>query len=284
MRAPVISQLGIRERLYKIIFEADTAAGRVFDLILLGTIFVSVLTVTLGSVTGIQVQYGRELRWTEWSVTFLFTVEYILRLVCVQQPLRYALSFFGLVDLAAILPTYISILLPGHHSLITIRALRLLQIFRVLKLNQFIREESNLMLALLSSIRKIAIFLYTVLVLVLIIGSLMYLIEGEIHGFASIPQGIYWAIVTMTTVGYGDIAPQTIIGRLLAAIVMLLGYGIIAVPTGIVVADLSHATSEKLSIQTCVHCEKQGHDNDAKYCKYCGGSLEVNRPLDSTET
>ena len=262
-----------RKKLYKIIFKTDTAAGKAFDLILLACILASVLIVLLESVKAIRVQYGREIFLLEWFFTLVFTVEYILRLISVKRPLQYAFSFYGVVDLIALLPIYISLLIPGHRSLLAVRMLRLPRVFRILKLTHFLREERGLVLALQASAWKITVFLSAVIVLVLILGSLMYLIEGEENGFTSIPQSIYWAIVTMTTVGYGDIAPQTALGKFLASAVMLLGYGIIAVPTGIVTVDLSKASSYKVSALTCPACGAQGHDNDARYCKYCGSSL-----------
>jgi voltage-gated potassium channel len=209
----------------------------------------------------------------EWAFTILFTIEYLLRLASVGRPWRYALSFYGLVDLLAIIPTYISLVVVGTQSLLVIRALRLLRVFRVLKLAHFVGEAQVMRGALRASARRIIIFLGTVLILVLIVGSLMYLIEGEASGFTSIPQGIYWAIVTMTTVGYGDIAPQTIPGRMLASLVMILGYGIIAVPAGLVTVELAMAGKRKISTQACPDCSAEGHDPDARFCKYCGAHL-----------
>ena len=267
------SVTGWRFRLHEILFEADTKAGKVFDLTLLGFIIVSVLAVTLESVTGIRERYGTQLLWAEWFFTALFTIEYILRLVCVLRPLRYTVSFFGIVDLLAILPTYVSFFFTGAQSLIVIRALRLLRVFRVLKLAHFVGEARLLRVALRASSRKIIVFLGTVLTLVLIIGALMYLVEGEENGFSNIPQSVYWAIVTLTTVGYGDIAPGTVLGRLLASTVMIIGYAIIAVPTGIVTVELAQATQKQISTQSCRHCIAEGHDIDAVYCKYCGEML-----------
>ncbi len=262
-----------RKKLYKIIFETNTAAGKTFDLILLGCILVSVLVVLLASVKAMQIQYGTELWLLEWFFTLVFTVEYILRLISVKRPVQYAFSFYGIVDLIALLPTYISLLLPFSYSLITVRTLRLLRVFRILKLTHFLSEQRGLVLSLKASVQKIIVFLSAVIVLVVILGSLMYLIEGEVNGFTSIPQSIYWAIVTMTTVGYGDIAPQTVVGKFLASAVMLLGYGIIAVPTGIVTVDFLKERSNKVSGLICRACGRTGHDQDARYCKYCGSSL-----------
>ncbi len=262
-----------RGRLHEVIFEADTAAGRTFDVLLLWCIVLSVLAVLLESVAAVHERYAWYLRAAEWTFTILFTVEYVLRFVCVGRPLRYASSFFGVVDLLAIVPTYLSVLLPGAQTLLVIRALRLLRVFRVLKLVRFVEEARVLGQALRASRHKITIFLGTVATLVLIVGTLMYLIEGEANGFDSIPRSIYWAIVTLTTVGYGDIAPATVLGQMLASVVMILGYSIIAVPTGIVTVELSKATRGQVSTQACPQCSAEGHDADAKHCKYCGARL-----------
>jgi voltage-gated potassium channel len=262
-----------RRHLHEVIFEADTPAGKAFDVALLLAIGLSIVAVLLESVRGVREVWGPELRAAEWLFTLLFTVEYVFRLIAVRRSLRYARSFFGLVDLLAIVPTYLSVFFAGTQSLIVIRALRLLRVFRVLKLAHFVGEARMLRAALRASSRKIVVFLGTVATLVLIIGALMYLIEGEASGFTSIPQAIYWAIVTMTTVGYGDIAPQTLLGKLLASAVMIVGYGIIAVPTGIVTVEMGRAASRTISTQACPHCSADGHDADARYCKYCGERL-----------
>lgn len=266
---------GWRSELHEIIFEADTRWGKAFDYLLFACIGLSVLVVLLESIGHIRVEYGPELRVAEWLFTILFTIEYALRLVTVQRPLRYALSFYGIIDLLAIIPTYLSLVFAGTHALIVIRALRLLRVFRVLKLARFVGEAALLKSALQGSMRKILVFLGAVLTLVLIVGSAMYLIEGEEHGFSNIPVSIYWTIVTMTTVGYGDITPQTVPGKMLASIVMIMGYGIIAVPTGIVSVELAHAQrlSFAVSTQACPSCSKEGHDADAEFCKYCGSKL-----------
>jgi voltage-gated potassium channel len=263
----------LRHHLHEIIFEADTASGKWFDVILIASIIVSVMLVMLDSVDPIRAVYGRWLYVGEWVFTILFTVEYLLRLYCVQRPLLYARSFFGVVDLLAILPTYLSIFLPGGQYFIVIRALRLLRIFRVFKLVQFLGEARLLLNALRASLRKIIVFLFTVMTLVVIFGAVMYVVEGAAHGFTSIPRSIYWAIVTMTTVGYGDISPQTGLGQALAAIIMIIGYGIIAVPTGIVTVELSQAVRRGVSTQACPGCGVDGHDKDARFCKYCGSRL-----------
>jgi voltage-gated potassium channel len=273
MTTPPEDMQGLRSRLHEIIFEADTPAGKLFDIAVLLCIMLSVLAVLLESVSGIRLKYGGILRAAEWTFTILFTIEYALRLSTVGKPMRYARSFFGVVDLLAILPTYLSLIIAGTQSLIVIRALRLLRVFRILKLAHFVGEARMLRLAVRSSARKIIVFLGTVLTLVLIIGALMYLIEGEDNGFSSIPQSIYWAIVTMTTVGYGDIAPQTLLGKVLASFVMIIGYGIIAVPTGIVTVELSSIRKSVLTTQACPECSEDGHDADAKYCKYCASKL-----------
>jgi len=261
-----------RDTLHEIIFEAETPAGKWFDILLIVSICASVLAVMLDSVSGISIHYGSLLTGFEWFFTIVFTIEYILRLICVDRPRLYATSFFGIVDLLAIIPTYISFLIPGSEYLLVIRILRILRIFRVLKLVQYMGEAILLMRALRASGRKIIVFLFAVLTLVIIFGSIMYLLEGAENGFTSIPRSIYWAIVTLTTVGYGDISPQTNIGQVLAACIMILGYSIIAVPTGIVTVELSQLSSKKVT-QSCKNCSAEGHDEDADFCKYCGVEL-----------
>ncbi len=262
-----------REILHEIIFEADTPRGKIFDVALLWCILLSVLAVLLESVGWIRAEYGPALRAAEWLFTLLFSVEYVLRLYSVERPLRYARSFFGLVDLLAILPTYLSLLVAGTQSLLVIRALRLLRVFRVLKLAHYLREGRVLISAMHAARAKITIFLGTVLTIACIVGAMMYLIEGAGSGFTSIPKSIYWAIVTMTTVGYGDIAPKTIPGQTLAAMLMMLGYAILAVPTGIVSVELAAATRPGVNTQACPGCGRTGHDLDAAYCKRCGTKL-----------
>jgi len=265
---------GRRRRLHEIIFEADTRAGRLFDLALIWLILLSVATVILESVRRVRVQYGDLLYALEWLFTLLFTAEYLLRLLSVRRPLRYATSFFGVVDLLAIIPTYLSIFVPGSQYLLVIRILRLLRVFRLLKLSEYVEEADTLRRALRASSRKISVFLSAVLLLVVIIGALMYVIEGEANGFTSIPISIYWAIVTLTTVGYGDLSPRTPFGQILASVVMIIGYGIIAVPTGIVSVELAQATRQlKTTRQACPACGAEGHDPDALCCKYCGANL-----------
>lgn len=242
---------------------------------LIGLILLSVLAVMLESIRGVRERYGAELYAAEWTFTLLFTVEYALRLTSVRRPLRYATSFFGVVDLLAIIPSYLSLLVPGSHYLLVIRILRLLRIFRILKLAEHLTEADVLMRALRASRRKISVFLLTVLTMVVVIGTLLYVIEGEENGFTSIPVGIYWAVVTLTTVGYGDISPKTPAGQTLAAAVMIIGYGIIAVPTGIVTVEIAQAVRKPVSTQACPDCAAQGHDVDAIHCKYCGAQLNV---------
>ena len=263
-----------RARLHEVIFESDTRAGRYFDITLIWLILLSVATVVLESVRDVREQYGTLLYVLEWAFTLLFTVEYALRLLSVRRPMRYATSFFGVVDLLAIVPTYLSVFVPGSQYLLVIRILRLLRVFRLLKLSEYVAEADVLKLALRASRRKISVFISAVILLVVIIGALMYVIEGEPNGFTSIPRSIYWAIVTMTTVGYGDLSPRTALGQMAASIVMIIGYGIIAVPTGIVSVELAHAVrAKKVTGQSCPSCAAEGHDGDAICCKYCGAHL-----------
>jgi voltage-gated potassium channel len=261
--------------LHEVIFEADTPAGKGFDVGLLVAILASVLVVILESVSSVRAQWGQVLRGLEWTFTILFTIEYVLRLLAVERPWRYARSFFGIVDLLAIVPTYLSVLVPGAHSLLVIRMLRLLRIFRIFKLGRYVGEAETLARALRASRPKILVFLCSVLAIVVIVGSVMYLVEGEEHGFTSIPVAIYWAVVTLTTVGYGDIAPQTVLGRILATALMITGYGIIAIPTGIVSVELADAQRRavRVSGQACPACSAQGHDPEARFCDQCGAAL-----------
>ena len=265
---------GRRLKLYEIIFEADTPAGKRFDIILLSCIVISVIIVILESVNVFKSSFGAELRIIEWIFTLIFTAEYLARLWTVPYKRKYIFSFFGIIDLLSVLPTYLGFFFAGAQSLMVIRSLRLLRIFRIFKLSRYIGEGQNLARAMKASQHKIIVFLLTVLTSVIIFGTMMYMIEGPERGFTSIPQSIYWAIVTMTTVGYGDIAPQTALGQTLASVIMILGYGIIAVPTGIVSAEMVQMKSrEKISTQVCPHCLKEGHDTDAIHCKFCGGTL-----------
>jgi len=261
----------LRARAADIIFGHETPLGKAFDVALIGLIGLSVLVVMLESVQGIRASAGAWLRAAEWIFTALFTIEYALRLWCAPSRWRYLRSFFGIVDVASILPTYLSLVLPGGQAMLTIRALRLLRVFRVLKLTEYVSEASTLMLALRASRRKITVFLAVVLTLVLLFGSAMYLVEGPESGFTSIPRSVYWGVVTLTTVGYGDIAPRTVLGQALASVIMILGYAIIAVPTGILTVELGAAMG--VTQTRCATCGWARHDGDASYCKRCGQAL-----------
>ncbi len=262
-----------KERIHEIIFESDTPEGKFFDVSLFVAILISIVVVMLESIDRIHDNYGRSLLAIEWIVTFFFTVEYILRLYCVKKPWRYALSFYGIIDFLAILPTYLAFFFVGTHSLMVIRALRLLRVFRIFKLGSFMAQGSIIVESIRQSRDKIAVFLYFIIILVLIIGSTMYVVEGSVNErFDSIPTSIYWAIVTITTVGYGDITPVTNLGKFLSAFVMILGYAVIALPTGIVTASLIRSRS-KVNGLACPSCGHEGHDNDAVYCKYCSEKL-----------
>lgn len=265
----------LREKLHEIIFEADTPAGKFFDVSLLIVIVASVLVVMLESVQQLDQAYSRLFSVLEWFFTIVFTIEYILRLYCVYRPWKYATSFFGIVDLLATFPTYLSLVITGTQYFVVIRALRLLRVFRIFKLGHFLSEGAIIVNALRASRAKITVFIIFVLLMVTIIGSIMYLVEGgsEDSDFSSIPRGIYWAIVTLTTVGYGDITPVTGIGQFLSAVVMILGYAVIAVPTGIVSAELIAEHKHITNTQACRFCGSEGHDDDAGFCKYCGEEL-----------
>jgi len=262
-----------REKIHEVIFEADTSSGKRFDIALIIAIVVSVIAVMLDSVSSIRAQYGFYLSAVEWSFTILFSIEYILRLVSVRKPWLYATSLFGVVDLISVLPSFIALYYVGAQTFLVIRVLRVLRIFRVFKLAEYLGEANTLMIALHASRKKITIFLYSIFIFVVVFGSVMYLVEGAENGFTSIPKSVYWAIITLTTVGYGDIVPQTEIGQVIAAAVMILGYAIIAVPTGIYSAELARAFSKNVSNVACQNCGEEGHDADAEYCKYCGARL-----------
>ena len=272
--------MSLRERIGNIIFETDTPLARGFDVALLWAILTSVLLVILESVTSVRDDYGTLLRTLEWTFTGIFTVEYAMRIYTARRRLRYATSFFGIIDLLAIVPTYLSLFIAGSQYFLVLRALRLLRVFRVLKLSRYLGEANVLAGALRSSGRKIAVFLYTVLTLVLIIGATMYFVEGPEHGFVNIPISIYWAIVTLTTVGYGDISPQTPLGQFLSAAVMIVGYAIIAVPTGIVTTELSRAEMNRdrekdaaAQGATCPSCGTQSWKPGDAFCRTCGEPL-----------
>lgn len=263
-----------KRKLQEIIFEADTRAGKMFDVFLLIAIVISTLVVMLESVPSLHGEYRNIFILLEWVFTILFTIEYLLRLLVVNKKSQYIFSFFGMVDLLSILPSYLALIFSGAQVLLVIRIIRLFRIFRILKLAQFVGAGNTLRIALVASRHKISVFLLTVIMSVIISGTLMYLVEGAENGFTSIPISIYWAIVTMTTVGYGDISPHTPIGQALASFIMILGYGIIAVPTGIVSAEMYELKAkEKLTTQVCPNCLKEGHDHDAVHCKFCGTKL-----------
>ena len=265
---------GWRLRLYTIIFEADTRAGRLFDQWLIAIILASVTVVVLDSVHGINARLGTVFDILEWGFTLVFTVEYVARLLCVRHPLRYALSFYGVIDLLALLPTYLALLVPEVHALIDVRVLRLLRVFRVFKLTAYMSEYQSLGRALQASRRKIMVFLAAVLMIVLVMGTLMYVVEGPANGFTSIPIAVYWAVTTMTTVGFGDITPKTDLGRLIASVMMLLGWGTLAVPTGIVTAEMTGQRGrETVTTRTCHECLTEGHAPEANYCLHCGARL-----------
>jgi voltage-gated potassium channel len=263
-----------RSECRRIIFQSSRWDEKAFDVVLILAILLSVALVLWESVPSISAETRRVLYILEWVITGLFTAEYILRLYVSEKPARYTRSFFGIVDLLAILPSYIDLFIPGAHYLMLLRVLRVLRIFRVLKLAKYIGEANTLMRAMRSSLRKIAVFIFAVIILVLILGSLMYLIEGAEHGFTSIPKSVYWAIVTLTTVGYGDISPQTPLGQFVASIIMITGYGIIAVPTAIVTAEMTNPASPQAEgTSICPSCGWENHDHDATYCKVCGDKL-----------
>lgn len=268
-----MARSSFRDRLHEVIFEADTPAGRTFDAVLLVAIVASVVVVMLESVAAVRTVAGPWLVALEWGFTLLFTAEYVLRLLAVSRPLRYARSFFGIVDLLAIIPTYLSVLVPGAQGLLVVRILRLLRIFRVFKLVTYLNESRMLMAALRASGRKISIFLFVILTVVVILGAAMYVVEGPEHGYTSIPTSIYWSIVTLTTVGYGDIVPGTVLGKGIAMVMMLLGYGIIAVPTGIVTAEMARLGAGQVTTQACRSCGAEGHQHDARHCRRCGEPL-----------
>ncbi len=265
----------LKEKIHEIIFEADTPEGKLFDIALMILIVASVLVVMLESVEGIGTKYYELFKILEWVFTICFTIEYVLRLYCIYRPSKYATSFFGVVDLVSILPTYIEFLLPGASALSVVRAMRILRVFRIFKLAHFVKEGFVIMSAMRASLPKITVFLVFILLIVTVMGSVIYLVEGGPGtSFDSIPRSIYWAIVTITTVGYGDISPTTPFGQFLAAAVMIMGYVVIAVPTGIVSAEIASGEHMQFNSQTCRFCAQEGHDDDAIHCKYCGELLQ----------
>ena len=271
-------KLSLKERLYIIIFEADTPAGKLFDVLLFLAIMASVAVTMLQSVASIRSEYGALLRMLNMGFTGLFTVEYMVRLWCARRTLRYMRSFFGVVDLLAVLPFYLSRVFPGTGFLDVVKVLRMLRVFRVLKMAQYVGEQDLLMKSLVNSRRKIGIFLVAVMSIVVIVGTLMYVIEGETNGFSSIPRSVYWAIVTISTVGYGDISPQTPLGQSLAAFLMIIAYSIIAVPTGIITAELGMESARRKQSCKCPECGEADHDSGALFCKRCGTRLELPMP------
>lgn len=279
-----------RQKLHEIIYEADTPAGKLFDVILLITILASIILVMLESINSFDEKYHTFLNISEWIITILFSIEYIARIVTVKKPLKYILSFYGIIDLLSTIPKYLSLMLAGTHALVALRALRLLRVFRILKLARYLGASNQLANAIKASRAKISVFLFAVLIAAIIFGTIMYLVEGEENGFTNIPKSVYWCIVTLTTVGFGDIAPQTPLGQLIASIIMILGYGIIAVPTGIVSAEYTKATGSndkkrisdeeqkhlkdlQLNTQCCVNCLSQSHQDGAEFCHKCGCKL-----------
>jgi len=269
-----------KTRLHEVIYEADTPAGKTFDVVLLILIFVSIILVMLESVAPMQAQYGDYFYLGEWIITIFFTIEYILRVISIKKPSSYIFSFYGLIDLISTIPLYLSFFIVGTNALLTIRALRLLRVFRILKVTRYIGEGNKLARALRDSRPKILVFLFAVMILSIIAGTLMYIVEGPEHGFKSIPVSIYWCIVTLTTVGFGDIAPVTALGQFIATVIMVVGYGIIAVPTGIVSAEMAKGERKEpepqklhMNTQVCHHCGASKHQDSAKYCHNCGNSL-----------
>lgn len=264
----------LKDRLYRVVFESDTPGGKRFDITLLIAILLSVAIILVDSVESVRAQYAQYLTGGEWFFTLLFTAEYALRLYCSPNRLKYATSFFGIIDLLAILPTYLGLVFTGMHYLLVVRILRLLRIFRILKLKNYLTEADVLMTALRSSRPKITVFIWAVVTIVVIVGATMYVIEGQERGFDNIPKSIYWAIVTLTTVGYGDMSPKSPLGQFFACIVMLLGYAIIAVPTGIVTVELTHAARSKQRRLPCPNCAAAVLDPEAVFCARCGADLD----------
>ncbi|TNE72998.1 ion transporter [bacterium] len=271
-----MAEANLKNKLYTIIFEAETKAGKLFDVLLAFAILASLMVVFLDSVRSIREVYGEILLILEYVFTVLFTIEYVIRLMVVQKPLRYARSFYGIIDIVAILPTYLMVFIPGVQTFLSIRVIRLLRIFRILKLVSYIDAAKTIGIALTESRKKISVFIFAVLITSTLFGSAMYIVEGEENGFTDIPTSIYWTIVTMTTVGYGDISPVTPLGKLIAVVLMIMGFGIIAVPTGIVTAEMalqSQKKPQKSFTETCPNCLYEEHDKDAVYCKKCGSRL-----------
>jgi len=263
-----------KARIHEIIYEADTKEGKLFDVILLLAILASVILVILESVQSIDVKYHTLLNVSEWIITILFTIEYVLRIISIKKPLSYIFSFYGIIDLLSTIPKYLSFIIVGSQNLIALRALRLFRVFRILKLTRYIGASNRLIIALKSSRTKIAVFLFFIIILCTILGTIMYIVEGEENGFTNIPKSIYWAIVTLTTVGFGDITPQTPLGQLIASVIMILGYAIIAIPTGIVSSEMTKSNQMlEENTQVCPNCGKDNHKENAKFCYDCGSLL-----------
>ena len=263
-----------KERLHEIIYEADTKEGKLFDVVLLITIIASIILVMLESVESIDLKYHTYLDISEWIITILFSIEYILRTISIKKPLKYIFSLYGLIDLLSTIPKYLSLIFIGSHHLVALRALRLLRVFRILKLTRYVGASNNLIIALRASKAKIAVFLFFMVIVCIILGTVMYMVEGEENGFTSIPRSVYWAIVTLTTVGFGDIAPQTPLGQLIASVIMILGYGVIAIPTGIVSSEISKSSKNiDDNTQSCPNCLKEEHKNNSDFCYNCGHLL-----------
>lgn len=266
-------QKTLKKKLHEIIYEADTFGGKLFDIALLVLILISIVLVMLESVNDIDKKYHDQLYIAEWIVTILFSIEYILRVITIKKPTKYVFSFFGVIDFLSTIPMYLSMFFLGTHTLVAFRSLRLLRIFKIFKLASYIGEANQLIRALKASRARISVFLFFVLILCIILGTVMYLIEGNENGFTSIPRSVYWAIVTLTTVGYGDIAPHTPFGQFIASVIMILGYAIIAIPTGIVSSELIKKEAINTNTQSCPNCSYDGHKDDAEYCYHCGHNL-----------
>ncbi len=268
------TKLNWKEKLHEIIYEADTKEGKLFDVVLLIAIIASIVLVMLESVKSFDEKYHTFLDISEWIITILFSIEYTLRIISIKKPLKYVFSFYGIIDLLSTIPKYLSFILVGSHSLVALRALRLLRVFRILKLTRYVGASNRLLIALRASKTKIAVFLFFVVIICVILGTIMYMVEGEENGFTNIPKSIYWAIVTLTTVGFGDIAPQTPLGQFIASVIMILGYGIIAIPTGIVSSEMTKSNNDiESNTQSCKSCASDDHKDKAEFCYKCGSQL-----------
>ncbi|NVK51467.1 MAG: ion transporter [Flavobacteriaceae bacterium] len=263
----------LRDKLHEIIYEADTRGGKIFDVILLIAILTSILLVMLESISSFDDKYHTFLDISEWVITILFSIEYVLRVISIKKPFKYIFSFYGIIDLLSTIPKYLTFIIAGYHNLAAIRALRLLRVFRILKLTRYIGASNRLIVALKASKAKIAVFIFFIIIICVILGTVMYMIEGAENGFTSIPRSVYWAIVTLTTVGFGDIAPQTPLGQLIASVIMILGYGIIAIPTGIVSSEIAKSEKIHTNTQSCTNCLVEDHKDNAEYCYNCGRKI-----------